>query len=227
MLQQVRAQEKVRQPFKKPDHSFKRYTQDVLIETCQCFGRDKYRAIVVIAWLSDYWDGWKSNDKRKRKRGRLPVKEARISRRMMADYGYSEKTIQSTLSDLLQANITHIGTEFQFNGAGRKTRTYFCPWMEAKSKAKKVRIFHGLLTSDKFLRLGITTQAILILLHIWLKSSSNITEIRNKALIEMGISRRIISDHLSILRHAGLIEYMEGNKYRFTWLDDGGHFEGM
>ena len=99
--------------------------------------------------------------------------------------------------------------------------------MKQKDRKSKVKIYHGLLTAPSFLRLGITSQAILLLLHIWHKKSGNTVTINHGELINLGVSKRIITRQLNLLRNAGFIEYISGNAYQFSWLDDCGNFEDV
>lgn len=214
------------QPGKRADHAYHRYTSSVYVDVCQQLRRNKYRAIVAIAWLSDSWNGWSTSKKKFKQKGRVPVQESLISRRMMAEqYGYCEKTIQSALSDLLTVGIVSVASEFAYSSKQQsKCRTYSCRWMKQKDRKSKVKIYHGLLIAPSFLRLGITSQAILLLLHIWHKRSGNTVAINHGELINLGVSKRIITHQLNLLRNAGFIEFMSGNVYRFSWLDDGGNF---
>lgn len=215
--------------FDRPDHAYQRYTSSVYIDVCQQLGRNKYRAIVAIAWLSNSWDGWVTRKKKFKKKGRIPVQASLISRRMMsAQYGYCEKTIQNALSDLLTVGTIRVASEFVYSSKQQsRCRTYYCPWMKQKDRKSKVKIYHGLLTAPSFLRLGITSQAILLLLHIWHKKSGNTVTINHGELINLGVSKRIITRQLNLLRNAGFIEYISGNAYQFSWLDDCGNFEDV
>lgn len=83
-------------------HSFARIPIS-LFEELATFGRGKYRAIVVAAWLGSLWDGW-------RKQG--GKQEVMLTRRMMANnFSYNPVTVKSALDDLLQAGHISVAKE--------------------------------------------------------------------------------------------------------------------
>jgi len=211
----------------KQDHSFVQIPEETLDRICLKTGRNKYRVIVAMAWLSMFWDGWKSKDKRRRKKGRLPRKEAMITRRMMADlFGYSENTFGLALRDLLDIGMTSIARKHKYTGKNGENlgRAYKCHWMDCTAGKQRIWLYWGLLVSDIFLSLDITSQAILILIHADHNRKHNHVVINNSRLVAMGVSKRIINRHVDLLRHAGLLIFV-GDGYKFAWLQEGGRYE--
>ena len=150
-----------------------------------------------------------------------------ITRRMMADlFGYSENTFGLALRDLLDIGMTSIARDYKYTGKDGKNlgRAYKCSWMDDTAGKHKIWLHWGLLVSDAFLSLDITSQAILIILHVDHVRKRNRVVINYKRLTVMGISRRIINDHVDLLRHAGLLIFVDDD-YKFAWLQDDGRYK--
>lgn len=184
--------------------------------------RAKYRSIVCASWMSLFWDGWTG----KKKKGvyRRPTKKVMFTRRLMQEgFGYQASTIQNAIDDLLDIGQITIAQESVFTGDAGKNRgrCFYLKWME-KNEGKKIHIYWGLMISDTFRSLDITLQAILILLHSLHMRARNQVYIRPSSLEKYGVHRNRMSEYIDALRHAGLIQHIDGHRYEFTWFDDNG-----
>jgi len=185
-------------------------------------GRGKYRAIVVVTFMSLLWDGWKS--KRKKKTKRVPSNKVMLTRRMMAEYfSMSQSTVGQALADLVRNGIIIVAQKSVYSGKqGKNLGTMFrLPWME-KSRGSKLNVYWGLLTSEAFLSLSVTLQAVIILLHSLHNRGKNRLTIRPFALAKFGVHRNRLPKYITKLIAAGLLIYIEDHDYEFSWIDSDG-----
>ncbi len=141
-------------------HQYCRVPIDELIRAVD-IGRGKYRAIICIVWLSMFWDGWKPRKGVKR----IKSEKTLFTRRVMKNqFGYSEGLIRRGISDLKSYGRIIVATK-GFYSPKNNTGTFFkLQWMSAKGK-QCINVYWGLISSDLFLDLSITLQAVLLMLH--------------------------------------------------------------
>jgi len=180
-------------------------------------GRGRYRAIVVSTYMSLLWDGWKSKKKTKR----VPNNKVMLTRRMMAQhFDMCASTAEQAINDLVDSGNIIVAQKSVYSGKqGRNLGTlYRLPWME-NPKGKRLYVYWGLLVSEPFLRASVTLQAVIILLHRLQSRKENRLTIRPCALSHYGIHRNRLSEYITQLMEAGLLEYVEDHDYAFTWFD--------
>ena len=180
-------------------------------------GRGRYRAIVVSTYLSLLWGGWTSKKNTKRK----PNNKVMITRRMLSQhFDMCTSTAQLAIIDLVHSYTIIVAQKPVYSGKqGQNLGTlYRLPWME-KAEGKRLHIYWGLLVSDPFLRLTVTLQAVIILLHRLHSRKDNRLTIRASALTAYGIHRNRLPKYISQLKDTGLLEYLEDYDYSFAWFD--------
>lgn len=211
----LREQKRINPLTQMPDKYFQKVPDTAFLRLAE-LGRRKYAAIVYVAQMSLRWKGWRS----RKRRGRVEH-DVMLTRRFMSNYyGYCENTIESAIQSLKEAELIEEVRKPAVLGSSNKNRgtTYKPLWMYEKPTKRNAWIFWGVLTSEAFLSLSITTQAILILLHLKLHRKMNILTCRPGDLQEFGVNRKIVTKHLEYLMHAGLLEHVDGHDYRFPWL---------
>ena len=106
-------------------HQYTRVPINALIHVVE-LGRGKYRAIICIAWMSMYWDGWKPKKKSKR----VKTDKVLFTRRMMSNqYGYSEDLIRRALTELKRIEMISVAS-IGFYSDHRSSGTYYnLSWM--------------------------------------------------------------------------------------------------
>jgi len=183
-------------------------------------GRRRYRAIVVSTYMSLLWDGWKSKKKTKR----VPNNKVMLTRRMLAQhFDISPATAARALNDLIISDKIIVAQKSVYSGKqGQNLGTlYRLPWME-NSKGKQLKIYWGLLISGSFLRLSVTLQAVIILLHRLHNRRKNRLTIRPCALSQYGIHRNRLPKYITKLLDTGLLHYIENYDYEFAWINSDG-----
>mgnify|MGYP002640778887 CR=1 FL=1 len=178
-------------------------------------GRGKYRAIICIAWLSMFWDGWKP------RRGSKRVKSEKVlfTRRMMKNqFGYSEDLIRRGLADLKRANRITVQTQGFYTGHHNSGTYYKLEWMPGKH-SQKINLYWGLMASKVFLSLSVTLQAVLLMLHTIHFRKENRLTIKPNSLDKFKVSRKKLPRYIDELKSAGLLDIVDENTYSFTWID--------
>lgn len=183
--------------------------------------RRKYRAVVISTYMSMFWDGWKPKAKSKR----IQNDKVMLTRRMLHQhFDIAESTAGDAIYDLVNNQFIRISRKHVYSGKqGMNLGTvYQLSWM-GKSTEKKLHIYWGLLVSEPFLKLSVTLQAIIILLHSLHSRRKNFLTIRPSALSKFDVHRNRLPKYINQLIHAGLLEYIENHDYRFTWFDKDGN----
>ncbi|OOY67272.1 hypothetical protein [Solemya velum gill symbiont] len=204
--------------FRRKPHTFAVIPMGILQDLVP-LGRKKYRSIVVAVWISSLWDGWTGRNDRKSRH--IPRQDVLMTKRWMhQEFGYSESTIYDALIDLLGTNQLEVTSKGHYSKNGAQGTKYRPNWMPAKGR--KIFVYWGLLTSDAFLNLSITEQAVLILLHVHHHRKINRLTLSGGALVEFGIHRNRLPEYIDKFRHTGLLDHVEGHIYAFSWFDEKG-----
>jgi len=203
------------------NHQYARVPISTLLVAAN-LGRGKYRAIICITWLSMYWDGWETKGKRGKKSKRVKSDKVLFTRRMMSEhYGYSEGLIRRGLDDLKRAELISVAT-VGFHTNRRNSGTYYnLSWMPGKG-LQRINLYWGLLSSELFLGLDTTLQAVLVMLHTLHNRKKNRLTIKPTSLSHFKVSRNKLPVYVNALRHAGLLELVDFYIYAFPWITDEG-----
>lgn len=184
------------------------------------FGRKKYRVIIIMATLSLLWDGWKN--KRTGKTKRKPKNDVLFTRRMGAEwFGFSEATTSRALNDMIKNDMIKIHNQGMYSSKQGKSlgSTYTLSWLPPKKGNERIWLYWALFTSEAFQSLTEAAQAVLILLHVSHHRNSNRINIKTTTLQQYGVNRNQLSLYIKELMQADLIEYIDINTYRFTWME--------
>lgn len=198
-------------------HQYTRVPINTLLDAVS-MGRGKYRAIICIAWMSLYWDGWKPKKKSKR----IKTEKVLFTRRMMKNqFGYSEDLFRRALVDLKLFKMISVDTP-GFYKKDKNSGTYYkLAWMPGKG-SNRINLYWGLMASDAFLSLSVTLQAVLLMLHTIHYRKQNKVVITPTSLKSFSVSRKKLPGYMDKLRQAGFIDLIDTNTYSFTWLDGKG-----
>lgn len=195
-----------------PDH-YRAIVPESVFRTLAGCGRKRYAAIVYVGHVSLRWKGWKG----KKKRGGVEHGVMATRRFMKAEFGYSEKLTRTALQVLRDLRLIELSAGASYSGQASKGDAWRPLWMYEKAGGRAAWLYWGPLNSESFLALDVVSQAIFILLHLrWFRRQNRIV-CRPGDLAEFGVSRKIVSRHLSRLRHAGLLEHVDGHTYMFPW----------
>ena len=235
---QLRAQKR-KNPLTQMSDNYRVIVPDTLPLSLVAAGRRKYAALVQAAHMSLRWKGWRAKSGRKKDTGKTRADidgvrrkrrieafvkvehDVMLTRRFMAThYGYNECTTEVAIATLKSLELVERAEKAAFSGkeGANKGDTYKPLWMYEKCKTRNAWLFWGTLTSEAFLNLDVVSQAIFILLHFKIHRNTNIIVCHPGDLVEFGVSRKIVTQHLTRLMHSGLLEHMDGHAYRFPWM---------
>lgn len=198
-------------------HQHTRLPINALLEAVQ-LGRSKYRAIICVAWMLLYWDGWKPKQKSKR------VKSDKVlfTRRMMSNqYGYSEDLIRRALVDLKRIEMISVASIGFYSDHHNSGTYYNLSWMPGIG-LQRINLYWGLMSCESFLSLSTTLQAVLIMLHTIHYRKHNRITITPTCLMHFNVSRKKLPAYINQLRQAGILVLVDINTYAFPWLTDEG-----
>lgn len=180
--------------------------------------------IAVIGAISLLWDGWtgkKATDSK-----RMPTDRVMFSRRFAASmFGIPEAVAQRAINDLIDCELITVVEKGKRSVKANRGSTYNLSWLSYRKNRPKdsrqtVQLYWGLLTSKAFKALDDTLKAVLILLHLFHSRRSNRVTIKPSSLKAYGIHRNRLLGYANDLRLAGLLDHIDGNQYRFTWIND-------
>ena len=149
-----------------------------------------------------------------------------MTRRILAThFGMKEATAGRAIDDLVNHGQIYISRKAVYSSKrGQSLGTcYRLPWLEKPPTGKCLHIYWGLLVSDSFLALAVTTQAIIILLHGLHNRKQNRLTIRPCALSRYGIHRTRLPSYVDELTVAGILIYIEEYDFEFAWIDRDGN----
>ena len=194
---------------------FRPVPRDTLEFIANNAGKCRFRAIVVACLLSALNIGGK-------KRTRKTVS---VGARTFLYFGVSQTTAARGINDLKKLSLVKNTRHHKFASDGNSyTAEYSVGFLDDLSCRMTAKIYWGMLRLEQLKLLTVKELAILFLLNVVRFQKKNFIDIKPDTLSAFNISSREINPTVGRLCHFGILEYVDGCRYEFTFLTINGRY---